>query len=448
MILRGWLRARPYTALATLALAVVSLVFLLKADDEWEHVYLGAAANLRAGRYLYRQADGYLYPPFMAWASVPFTLLPRRIDLAAWLVVNLVCLIAVFRWSWRLAGGGPLEGSAPAAWREHCAALLGAACGLAYLQNCLAHRQTDVVLAALLLGGCRLLSARRALAAATCFGIAAAMKCTALLWAPYLAWRRRPGAAGLVLGCALGLNFLPDLLCPAPYSHPWLLEYGRCWLKPLIAADHYVGDWKSDRVYNQSLAGAANRWLLTTWTWAPGEVAVQDRPDPLSPATLRLILWSAEALLVLAALTVMGRSSERTDVRARAPLEYAAVLALTPLLSPMSSKAHFGVLLLPGLVLARAAVSRPDRLSRSLLAAAVVCAVLAHKDLLGPRLYTLTLWYGSVTWQTLLLFTGCLVLLTRTEQASVDRVNRSPPPPPGVPPGAACSRPAYPDCAA
>ena len=97
----------------------------------------------------------------------------------------------------------------------------------------------------------------------------------------------------------------------------------------------------------------------------------------------------------------------------RAALEGGVVLLLMLLLSPMSSKAHFGVLLVPGFCLARSALAggQGRYASRVLLGLAVGLAVVANKDLLGGRLYTLALWYGSATWQALALLAGCLLAL-------------------------------------
>jgi hypothetical protein len=83
------------------------------------------------------------------------------------------------------------------------------------------------------------------------------------------------------------------------------------------------------------------------------------------------------------------------------------------LLSPMSSKAHFGVLVVPGFVLGRAALRSGSRFLWACFLVSVALALLSNKDPLGEKLYTLTLWYGTVTWQTLLLLIGCLAVCWR-----------------------------------
>src|SRR5262249_25656162 len=119
--------------------------------------------------------------------------------------------------------------------------------------------------------------------------------------------------------------------------------------------------------------------------------------------------------LLLAALWVARgplRRLEEVGGSRRAPLEGAVVLLLMLLLSPMSSKAHFGVLVLPGFLLARTAAER-GRLPGVLLAAAVALALVANKDPLGERLYTMALYYSTVTGEAVALLAGCLLILRR-----------------------------------
>ena len=87
------------------------------------------------------------------------------------------------------------------------------------------------------------------------------------------------------------------------------------------------------------------------------------------------------------------------------------MLLLMLLLSPMSSLAHFGVLALPGFCLGRAAVARRDGRAWAILVAAAALALTANKSLVGGRVYSLTLWYGSVTAETMILLLGCWLLL-------------------------------------
>ena len=120
-------------------------------------------------------------------------------------------------------------------------------------------------------------------------------------------------------------------------------------------------------------------------------------------------------MLVLLTLAICRRPFQRLPQNdgsvGRPALEYCVVLMLMLLFSPMSSKAHFGVLILPGCCLARGAFRDKRYWLVPALLGALVLAFLSNKGLLGERLYTLSLWLGLVMWETLLLLAGCFALL-------------------------------------
>jgi hypothetical protein len=407
----SWAKAHPLTVLGGVMLLFVAIVFFRRQDSEWEQVYVRAAYHLSQGADLYGLRESYLYPPFMALTALPFLVLPSALQRLVWFGINAVALVALLRWGWRVAGGGRLEASSGGSTCERLAALLGCLSGISYIENCLAHQQTDVLIGAALVGGCLLLTRGRPLLAATSFGVAAACKCTALLWAPYLLWRGRPLAAIWVVVVAVGVNLLPDLVRPSPRGQTWIEQYASGFLMPLTASDHYIGTWGSDPVYNQSITGLAQRWCTTTWRWTRSDCTIEGRIPILQPGTLRFYVYAVELSVMASVLWICGRPFRKLMNLSEGSfqsLECCMVLMLMLLLSPMSSKAHFGTLVLPGFCLARAALHSRSRLLSLMLAASVLLGLLCNKDPLGERLYTLSLWYGLVTWQTLLLLAGCL----------------------------------------
>jgi hypothetical protein len=405
-----WLWYYPYFAAAIPVVIVFSIGFCHRSDSEWDYVYVVAAHHLRQGVDIY--TDGNSYPPFAALIAVPSSFLSPSLDRLTWLAVNLACLAVMVRGAWSLAGGGRLQGPGRAPLGEHVTAGLGFLCGVGYLQNSLAHQQTDVVIGAILVVGCLVLRRSHSFGAATCFGLAAALKCTALLWAPYLVWRRRPLAALCVFVVALGVNLLPNLVSASPSGRLWVEDYVTRFLRPLAAPDHVVGTWNSDVMYNQSLAGAAQRWFAG------------DPADPTNPAVLRAGVVGLEAVLCLLVLAVCGRPFRQSIHVSNGGIpvetaEYSIVLMLMLLLSPMSSKAHFGVLIIPGFLLARSALQTGSRLQWASLLLAVALAVMSNKDPLGEDLYTLTLWYGTAMWQTLALLVGNLAVIQQSRNTGV-----------------------------
>ncbi len=417
-----WLYAHPYTTCGCIAGIVLSTFFLVRIESEWEYVYIQAAYQLRHGYDIYQPEIGNSYPPFATLTALPFTALPNVAQRWLWLIINLGCLTFMLRAAWRLAGGGQLEGANRAPLPEHLAAFFGGLCGVFSVQNAFAHQQTDVVLGALLFGGCLALNRERSFLAATCFGLAAAVKCTPLLWAPYLLWRRQPVAAAWLVVVAVGVNLLPDLVQRPASGNVWLTEYVTRMLLPIGQADHYAGTWYSALIYNQSLAGAGQRWCTTVWEWTPKDCVVFNRAVHLGPAAVNRIVYGVEACLVLLTLAICRRPFQRLPVgvagsKMQHALEYSVVFVLMLLCSPMSSKAHFGVLLLPGFCLARAACVEGRRWLRPLLGASVLLALATNKGPLGEHLYTLSLWFGCVTWEALVLLAGCFALLALRDRA-------------------------------
>jgi hypothetical protein len=390
---------------------IVGVIFLfcvgvhlsLRQDNEWERVFVPAAARLWTGDDLYRAGGAYLYPPFTAWVTLPFLGLSHAAGRIAFVALNLGGVAFVLYGAWRLAGGR--QWTDP---KEARAALVGGCCGIFYLHNCLVHQQVDVFIAVLLVGGCLALTHNRSILAATGFGLAAAMKCTPLVWAPYLLWRRRPAAAACLVTVALAVNLLPELVNQPAEGGTWLGVFTSRYLLPLTNRNYVPGSWASEIIYNQSLAGSAQRWLCTAPHWTADDCTVVATGAKVSPATVRGLVLGSELLLLTLAALACARPFRAVGDSERATLEYGVVLTLMLLLSPMSSMAHFGVLVVPGFCLARRAFARRDRLLTTLLFAAAAAACASNKDLLGGRLYTVALWAGCVMLNTLFLLAGCL----------------------------------------
>jgi hypothetical protein len=420
-----WLRTHPYTVIAAIFFIGYSVQFQLRKHSEWHEVYMAAGSRLLSGQHIYEQtADylGYVYPPFAALIAAPFTLLPHHVARATWYLINVVCLIQMLRWAWRLSGGGPLQ-DAGTKLTEHLICILGLSCALSYSINCLAHQQTDILIGALMMGGCLALSRTRGFLAATAFGLAAAIKCTALLWAPYLVWRGRWKEA-IWLGCvAVGVNLLPNLLSAPEPGKLWLADWTSRYLVPMKSADYYPGTWASAIIYNQSVAGTVNRWTLTDWQWTGSDCEIVDRPDPPNPRTLQILVYTSELALGAGMLWVLGRQrlpqlSTGEPVPAETAAEFSVVFLMMLLLSPMSNMQHFLTMVLPAFCLARTAVQTDQRTPGILLLAAIVIRATVINGLWGERFSTLCLWMGSVIASAILLLAGCAYVLVTNRRSA------------------------------
>jgi hypothetical protein len=114
-------------------------------------------------------------------------------------------------------------------------------------------------------------------------------------------------------------------------------------------------------------------------------------------------LWlAASAALVLSSAIVLtrGHRDGRVDI--------AVILCLMVLLSPISSKPHFCVLLLPAWIVAREAIVSRDRLVIAASFLSALMGVAANKDLVGSAIYDALKWSGVITAEALLLCITCL----------------------------------------
>jgi hypothetical protein len=396
-----------YRALLAGLVALLAFPVFTRATGDWETVYLAAAKNLRAGTDLLDGNTGYVYPPFGALVAVPFTFLPRGAGLVAWVLLNVVAIGVMLVAAWRLTGGRGLPGRPGTGPVDHAAFWLGGLCAIGFLLDAAANWQTDLIIGAFLIGGGALLANGRGLAAGIAFGVAAAFKCTPLLFAPYLVWKRRFAAAAAVVAVAVGLNLLPDLIYPPIDGQPRLVAWKDRFLAPMADKERDPGLWASAVGYNHSLAGVNLRWFAFDRIEVNRQSVAVPRADRVSAADLRALNFALAGLLGLVALVALWRRSAEVAPGPIFAAELGVVFALMLLLSPMSSKPHFGILLLPQLALVRAGFAHRDRVLLALAALVGVAGLCTGKDITGRTAYEFLLWNGLVFWITVALFLGC-----------------------------------------
>jgi hypothetical protein len=381
--------------LAVGATVGVGVSFLSRKHSEWDTVYRAAGRRLLAGESLYPPGTSYAYPPLAAALVAPLANAPDRDARLVWYLVNVAFIGGLVVLGWRAAGGTrPVVQESGVFW-------LGMAVGFPFVLHALAHQQVDAVVTAIVIGGCFLLARGRGIAAATCFGLAAAVKCTPLLFAPYLLVKGRPVAAAWLVLVAAGANLLPDAISRPTDATCHLEKWFDFYIAPMLKPDYAPGIWASEIIYNQSVVGAANRWF----------------GDALPPRELKRWVYGLFAGLAALGLAAMARGRRQPNAVA---WECGLVLSGMLLLSPMSSVPHFATLLLPGWLLARAVIVERRWGLLPFLVAMVLGSVMSNKDLIGSRAYTLGLWGGSVMWAAVAGFVGCAVALANWKMPQVE----------------------------
>jgi hypothetical protein len=423
----------------------VAFVFMANLErSEWQVCFVRAALRMQAGRKIHVVENfAYAYPPAMAMLAVPLANLPARAGMFGWYLVNVVATMVAFVSAWRLTGGPSLVRLSPG-WQA--VFWLGMVLSFRFFVAPLAHQQFDMVIAALLLAGCCRIWRGRDMSGAALIGAAAAMKCTPLLLAPYLAWRGKLRAAGLVVTIAVGLNLLPDLLWPQTSGRLYLADWAASFLG--VVAREVPGTWHADPLQNQSLSALFGRIVQFGWPLSPvdptalawGSGAADQGPAANiqhSALPLQLAVYGTELLLVGVTVWFLGsprRPAPTVPRRTGNPVplgrlqtgaEVGAAVCLMLLLSPMSSKSHYVVLLLPSLLIARAVVHQSNRWLRRLLIPLLVCGPLSTKGLLGKPLGDLTLMWGLPTWYALCSLVCIWIVLAAVRAETGSRVDRS-----------------------
>lgn len=414
----GWPNMFP--ALFDYGVPIVAVVFFFAmgfvflregGESQWLECYVKAAQRLQHSETIHRlEPVAYAYPPAMAMLAVPLANLPPIWSITAWYGVNVLATCVAFACAWRLAGGPRLI---EFSWKWHAVFWTGILLSLRFLLAPLENHQTDMVIAALvMLGGCRYWRGN-GVGAAVWWGIAAAMKCTPLLFGGYLLWRGRWRPAILMASIAAALNLLPDLLWPQPDGGSYLVDWSRTFLARV--GQDAPGAWFSDVLLNQSLAGMVNRFATFGWPLSGAELLNRAAATTAWPAiAMRAAVYGLSLTLLGLSCRRWGRpfsrqapvfAYEATPVhwnRLHVGLDVGMVVCLMLLLSPMTSKAHYAVMVLPALFVARRVVEQPSRGWLLVLFGLIVTGPLTAKGLLGKSLGDLTLAWGLPTWFVML----------------------------------------------
>lgn len=401
-----WILVVAFTALI-IGLAVK---FHKNERNEWDDVYRRSAAILRDGGNLYREEPLYTYPPFMAWGIIPFTYLSRIPARIAWFIVNACCLLAMVWLAWKLvfAGGSSKH------WFDRGRWLIfgfGLFLGLRAGTNSVLHHQTDLLLGVFLLLGLLCLQRRLPHLGAVSFGLAAAMKCTPLLFVVYYLWRGPRLAAVTLVAVALGANFLPQLTHPPPDGSLLAQTWATSVVGKLMQPTAYPGQWNVDVMTNQSFAGSVHAWMKSAWTWNEGGFRIEQIAPILPPLPAKAFVYGMALLLLATTLWLMRRTARAgLQDRLTQAAEFSCFLLLMLLISPMSHRTHFTTLLVPGFVVGLEFWRRRSRRLGCLLAVLAILQV-GSLRLLSVDLSYFASWHGAQMLSTLTLLFCCWVVI-------------------------------------
>lgn len=392
----------PVLLIALFLAATLAVPSFAHGPKEWERNFVTAGVQFRDTGVLYTPTSLFVYPPFVVLLTLPSTYLTPLADRVWWWAVNTIAATVLVCVSWVLAGGrfGYRQPR-----REFVAAGLGAAAALGFVFDVAVTRQIDLGIGALVVVGVWLASHGRPVCGGWVVGVAAAAKCSPLLFAPYFGWTGRWAAAAAVLVAAVAVNLVPDAVVTPLDGRPRLLLWAENFLPVVGNSGNDPGAWNTDPGFNHSLAGVTTRLLTRDHVYEGGQWVHYPRVDRPSAGVLKIGVY-AVGLLLVAAGAAAAWIGPRT--RAGGVFEAAMIVCLMLLLAPVSSKTHFCMLLLPAFAVARYGVARRDGIALGLAVVAAVAGLLTNRDLVGKYLNSIVMWYGAVPGLTLLLYGGCL----------------------------------------
>ena len=405
--------AHPYTlVLATILIAMIGPHIWL--HDEWTDVYPATSRRLAAGQDIYPPMTGYVYPPFSAILFLPLAWLGDKAAQVIWYVASAIALALLVKATWSLSGGKNVDRlDAPA--EEHVIAVLACLCAMRFAFNALSHLSLDLIIAAMLMAGGLAAVHGRWMRTAIWWGIAAAFKGPPLMFAGYLLWRRRWAPAIVMVALSVALNLLPDLIHRPPEGGLWVQRWSRQYIAPLAHANYAPGQWYTDILNNQSMAGGFNRWFLTTFSTTPDGIRLTPRPGAMSPTSLKRLLYAADAVICLMAAAVMmpglPRSWGDQVPVSRTALEISIVMLLILLFSPISSPSLFCLMLLPAFCVTRAAVYQRDWFCWTCIVLATLASTASHNLGFARTFNREMLWFGMATICAMMLLLACVWLL-------------------------------------
>lgn len=398
---------------ATVFLTFLGIQAVLRNSSEWQDVYVAAGRELITGNDIYTSGHGYAYPPFAAMLAAPLSLIPVWLSKLVWFVGSATGLVVMILGSWRVAVGTHPVRAEFLAKREFVAFIVGLAINVGFMLNALAHQQTDLIIGGLVIAGALSLRAKRELRGGSLIGLGAAFKATPLLWSPYLLLRRRWTAAGAVMIVAIAVNVLPDAIKSSPRGGLWLENWFKDFVVTTQALDAPLGLWASAIEYNQSLGGTLQRLINSKLLFDP-VITFVPRPI-LAPLSLKLVAYSAFIVLITISIIAANRARRRAPFPVTLPDQesygFGLVVILMLLLSPMSGRPHFGILILPTFCLARLATTIGDRVTAVILAAVALLVLPPYRYLLSDNIHGVLLWAGATTLAALLLWFACVRVL-------------------------------------
>jgi len=371
-------------------------------------VYVLGAERMAVGEEIYRPDDAkpFTYPPAFAMPFMIFRWVPESAQRTVWFFVNLAMLVGIVVLLRRLLLEFLSErGDAPPG--THRIWVVTFVLAGRHVSAVFENQSHDLMVFFFVALAVWFAAREREGLCGAAIGIAASFKATPLLFAPIFVWQRRFVAAGVTV-VAMGLMlWLPDLLFPRDDGGHWVMAWYHTFVAGIglgetASAEGALSAWN---LLNQNLGSTLYR--LMTPVAEPSKFCWDVSLFDPGPGGLKAITLASQAAILAflcwGTCPKLAAEDSRAERGFRRLGEAGLVACGMVLLSPMSSKAHFCVLLMALLfTVTHYLMVRRDRVQLALLIGVFVTGTLTMKGLVGTELGNQFLAHGMVCWSTLL----------------------------------------------
>ena len=406
---------RSIVAWTVLGLVIV-LYYFRFAEYDWGMMptYSPAGGCLMRGERLVTCAIGFPYPPLFALVMAPLTFLPMWARNVIWYGVLVSATYGCFRICEMLTASAFQVAREKLVWLRLLSVLLS----LKFVLSVFENQAYDTLVFFFILVGLYGMSQSRTFAAATGLAAATALKATPALMLLYALFLRKWKIFALGVGVWVALSLLPDVFFtpnkPGPgFLRTWVVDVA---LGGLLgtSSEAYYPLLKDVNYLNQSLKGFVFG-------------IVHERLGADFAAHTRMILYVVYLVYGLAALAVLLLSAKVEG----ALLWGASVMLISMvLLSPVSSKSHFVVLLLPHMAIVAYLIKHREawRAVVPLLCASFALNTLTSRLFMGRELSNQMLSSGCITLGTLLLLAVVAVIVLQSRKVAQPLLGEMPRP--------------------
>ncbi|MFC1888711.1 glycosyltransferase family 87 protein [Thermodesulfobacteriota bacterium] len=401
-------RKRLLLALLLVVGIAVGLVSTHRKEISELVVYVLGAERMAAGEEIYRPDDAkpFTYPPAFAMPFMVFQWVPEGAHRTVWFFVNLATFVGIVLMLRRLlleflSERG--EGPPGTLWIWVVTFLLAGRHVSAVFEN----QSHDMMVFFLVALATFLATREREGLCGVAIGVAASFKATPLLFVPVFAWQRRFAAAALTALATGIMLWLPDLFFSRLDGEYWVMAWYHTFIAGIGVGETATdeGAWRAWNMLNQNLAGTLYRLAtpvkpIGRFVW---DVSLVDLGSTALKATTLALQASILAFLCWCTRPKLGVDDSQLEGGFRRLGEAGIVACGMVLLSPMSSKAHFCVLLMALMfTVTHYLAVRRDRIQLLLLIGVFVTGTLTVKGLVGTAIGNQFLAYGFVCWSTVL----------------------------------------------